>query len=116
VAESNKWLDEAKRALFGPPAGAPGRRPAQDPAKNSKRDQDLIKNRKAAEQAQAAKTAKLRALRLAKESEDKVLAQAEAAKGGPRKRARSRAAPPPAEAREDSQVATAPAVDEERGA
>jgi hypothetical protein len=113
MAESAKWIDEAKRALFGTPASAPGQRPAQNPDKGSKRDHDLLKNRKAAEQAQSAKTAKLRALRLAKESEDKARSLAEAGAGGKAKSARKRKAAP-GEIK-DLGVASDPALEEDRG-
>jgi hypothetical protein len=72
------------------------RRSTQDGVAPSKRDLDQIKNREAAEKAQATKTAKLRALRLAKEAEDAERArEAEAAKAskgaGAKKRARTAA-------------------------
>jgi hypothetical protein len=67
---ADRSADAASRALFGSQSGVPGRRSAQDSGSLSKRDLDQLRSREAAVKAQAEKTAKLRALRLAKEAED----------------------------------------------
>ncbi len=72
---SDSRIKMANQVLFGSAAGTTLGRSARDAEKMSKRDREQINMREAAMKAEADKTARLRALRLAKEAEDAARAE-----------------------------------------
>ena len=103
---SDSHIKMANKVLFGSAAGTTAGRSTRDAEGLSKRDIEQIKTREAAVKAEAEKTARLRALRLAKEAEDAARAEeARRAKASStsRRGAKSAAKPDvaPATARDD---------------